>query len=58
MADNKFFSSPSVDVIEKSTKIIGDIFQKQILELMVKLKVTLTPQEKLWLVIQEIFQEN
>ena len=28
MADNKFFSSPSVDVIEKSTKIIGDIFSK------------------------------
>ena len=28
MADNKFFSTPSVDVIEKSTKIIGDIFSK------------------------------
>ena len=28
MADNKCFSSPSVDVIEKSTKIIGDIFSK------------------------------
>ena len=28
MADNKFFSSPSVDVIEKSTKIIGNIFSK------------------------------
>ena len=28
MADNKFFSSPSVDVIEKSTKIVGDIFSK------------------------------
>ena len=28
MADSKFFSSPSVDVIEKSTKIIGDIFSK------------------------------
>ena len=25
MADNKFFSSPSVDVIESSTKIVGDI---------------------------------
>ena len=58
MADNKFFSSPSVDVIEKSTKIIGDIFQKQILELTVKLKATLTLQEKLWLVIQETFLEN
>ena len=30
MADNKFFSSPSVDVIEKSTKIIGNIFSKDI----------------------------
>ena len=28
MADNKFFSTPSVDVIEKSTKIIGNIFSK------------------------------
>ena len=28
MADNKFFSSHSVDVIEKSTKIIGNIFSK------------------------------
>ena len=28
MPDNKFFSSPSVDVIEKSTKIIGNIFSK------------------------------
>ena len=28
MAENKFFSSPSVDVIEKSTKIVGDIFSK------------------------------
>ena len=28
MADNKFFSSPSVDVIEASTKIIGDIVSK------------------------------
>ena len=28
MADNKFFSSPSVDVIEKTTKIIGNIFSK------------------------------
>ena len=28
MADNKFFSSPSVDVVEKSTKIIGDIFSE------------------------------
>ena len=28
MADNKFFSSPSVDVIESSTKIIGDIISK------------------------------
>ena len=28
MADNKFFSSPSVDVIEKSTKFIGNIFSK------------------------------
>ena len=28
MADNKFFSSPSVDVIEKSTKIVGNIFSK------------------------------
>ena len=28
MSDNKFFSSPSVDVIEKSTKIIGNIFSK------------------------------
>ena len=25
MAENKFFSSPSVDIIESSTKIIGDI---------------------------------
>ena len=58
MADNKFFSSPSVDVIEKSQKLLEIFFQKQILELMVKLKATLTLQEKLWLVIQEIFQEN
>ena len=28
MADNKFFSSPSVDVIESSTKIVGDIVSK------------------------------
>ena len=28
MADNKFFSSPSVDVIEKTTKIVGNIFSK------------------------------
>ena len=28
MADNKFFSSPSVDVIESSTKIVGDIISK------------------------------
>ena len=28
MADNKFFSSPSVDVIESSTKILGDIISK------------------------------
>ena len=28
MADNKFFSSPSVDVIESSTKIVGDISSK------------------------------
>jgi cytoskeletal protein CcmA (bactofilin family) len=28
MAENKFFSSPSVDVIESSTKIIGDIVSK------------------------------
>ena len=28
MADNKFFSSPSVDIIESSTKIIGDIFSE------------------------------
>ncbi len=28
MADNKFFSSPSVDVIESSTKIIGDVVSK------------------------------
>ena len=28
MAENKFFSSPSVDIIESSTKIIGDIFSE------------------------------
>ena len=28
MADNKFFSSPSVDVIESSTQIVGDIISK------------------------------
>ena len=28
MAYNKFFSSPSVDVIESSTKIVGDIISK------------------------------
>ena len=28
MADNKFFSSPSVDVIESSTIIIGDVVSK------------------------------
>ena len=28
MTDNKFFSSPSVDVIESSTKIVGDIVSK------------------------------
>ena len=28
MADNKFFSSPSVDVVESSTKIIGDVVSK------------------------------
>ena len=28
MAENKFFSSPSVDVIEYSTKIVGDIVSK------------------------------
>ena len=28
MAENKFFSSPSVDIIESSTKIVGDIYSK------------------------------
>ena len=28
MAENKFFSSPSVDIIESSTKIVGDIFSE------------------------------
>ena len=28
MAENKFFSSPSVDVIESSTKIVGDVVSK------------------------------
>ena len=28
MAENKFFSSPSVDVIESSTKILGDVVSK------------------------------
>ena len=28
MAENKFFSSPTVDVIESSTKIVGDIVSK------------------------------
>ena len=28
MAENKFFSSPSVDIIELSTKIVGDIYSK------------------------------
>ena len=28
MAENKFFSSPSVDVVESSTKIVGDIVSK------------------------------
>ena len=28
MAENKFFSSPSVDIIESSTKIVGDIVSK------------------------------
>ena len=28
MAENKFFSSPSIDVIESSTKIVGDIESK------------------------------
>ena len=28
MAENKFFSSPSVDVIESSTKIVGEIVSK------------------------------
>ena len=28
MAENKFFSSPSVDIIESSTKIIGEIFSE------------------------------
>ena len=28
MAENKFFSSPSIDVIESSTKIVGDIVSK------------------------------
>ena len=28
MAENKFFSSPTVDIIESSTKIIGDIYSK------------------------------
>ena len=28
MAENKFFSSPSVDVIESSTKIVGEIASK------------------------------
>ena len=44
MAENKFFSSPSVDIIESSTKIIGDIFSKADFRIDgVKLKVTLTP---------------
>ena len=28
MAEHKFFSSPSVDIIESSTKIVGDIYSK------------------------------
>ena len=28
MAENKFFSSTSVDIIESSTKIVGDIFSE------------------------------
>ena len=28
MAENNFFSSPSVDIIESSTKIVGDIYSK------------------------------
>ena len=28
MSDNKFFSSPSVDVVESSTKIVGEISSK------------------------------
>ena len=28
MAENKFFSSPSLDIIESSTKIVGDIFSE------------------------------
>ena len=28
MAENKFFSSPSIDVIESTTKIVGDIVSK------------------------------
>ncbi len=28
MAENKFFSSPTVDVIESSTKIVGDVVSK------------------------------
>ena len=28
MAENKFFSSTSVDIIESSTKIVGDIYSK------------------------------
>ena len=28
MSDNKFFSSPSVDVVESSTKIVGEINSK------------------------------
>ena len=47
MADNKFFSSPSVDIIESSTKIIGDIFSRQTLGLMVLLREISQPQEKL-----------
>ena len=49
MAENKFFSSPSVDIIESSTKIIGDIFSEADLELMVSLREISLQLEKLLL---------
>ena len=58
MADNKFFSSPSVDVIEKSTKIIGNIFSKADFRIDGEVEGNITTSGKVVVEIMVKFQES